>query len=87
MKEKLGGKEAAAVAGVEADPARRSAPTRVTAMLQDLLEAKPALAGELRRILDGGGGVQAITQTADVEGDYNTTVQIPGGSNTVVTGR
>jgi hypothetical protein len=50
-------------------------------MLQDLLEADPTLAGELRRILDDGGGVQVITQTANVHGDHSTTVQTAGSGN------
>ena len=87
LKQKLGGKDTATVAEVEADPARRSAPTKVTALLQDLLEADPALVEELRRILDEGGGVQAITQTTNVQDDDNTTVQTVGSGNSVTVGR
>ncbi len=87
LKRKRSGEDAATVAEVEADPSKRSAPTKVTAMLQDLLEADPALAGELRRILDEGGGVQAITRTANVQGNSNTTVQTAGSGNAVNIGR
>ena len=87
LKQKRGGEGGAVVAEVEADPSKRSAPAKVTAMLQDLLDAEPALAGELRRILDEGGGVQAITQSANVQGDNNTTAQAAGTGNTVSIGR
>lgn len=82
IKEKLGGKDAAMVAEVEADPSKRSAPTKVTAMLQDLLNTDRALAGELLRILEESG-VQAIAQTANVHGDNNTTAQTAGSGNAV----
>ncbi len=87
LKLKLGGKGAPAVAEVEADPSKRSAPAKVTALLQDLLDADPIFAGELRRILEEGGGVQAITQSANVQGDNNTTAQTAGSGNTVTLGR
>ena len=87
LKQRLASKDAAAITRVEANPTRRSAETQVIVMLQDLLEADPALAGELRRMLDEGGGVQAINQTANVPGDGNTTVQVAGRDNTTFTGR
>ena len=87
LKQKLGGQHTATVAEVEAEPSKRSAPTKITAMLQDLLEANPSLAGELCRILEERGGVQAIAQTANVHGGSNTTVQTAGSGNAVTIGR
>ena len=87
LKQNLGSKDQATVAEVEADLSKRSAPAKVTALLQDLLDADPALASELRRIFEEGGGVQAITQAADVQGNNNTTVQTAGSGNTVTAGR
>jgi hypothetical protein len=72
---------------VEADALKRSAPAKVTALLQDLLDAEPVLAGELRRILDEGGGVQAIAQTANVPSDNNATAQTAGSGNAITIGR
>jgi hypothetical protein len=78
-----GTEDASTVTAVEADPRKASARTKVTALLQDLLHDNPAAAKELADLLGGEAGVQAITQSASVSGNENTTNQIAGSGNTV----
>ena len=86
LKGKVSGEDARTAAAVEADPAKPSAATKVTALLQDLLHGNPAAAEELRRLLDGAGGVQAIAQTANVTGNSNVVGQLAGTGNTMNVG-
>jgi hypothetical protein len=71
---------------VEADPAKPSAPAKITGLLQDLLHGAPDAAQELRELLDRSGGIEAITQTANVTGNNNKTAQVAGTGNTVSIG-
>jgi hypothetical protein len=59
----------------------------VTGLLQDLLHDRPGLAEELRRLLEAGGGAQAVTQSANVSGNDNAVGQIAGSGNTVTIGK
>ena len=78
-----GTEDASTVTAVEADPQKASARAKITALLQDLLHDNPAAAKELADLLGGEAGVQAITQSASVSGNENTTNQIAGTGNTV----
>jgi hypothetical protein len=80
---KATGEDAATVAAIEAAPAKPSARTKVTALLQDALHDNPQAAADLQGLLDKAGGVQAITQTANVTGDGNKLANIAGAVNTV----
>jgi len=86
LKGRLTGAGAATAAAVEADPAKPSAPDKVTALLKDALHGNATAAEELRRLLDAHGGVQAITQTANFQGNQNVVAQIAGSGNTVNAG-
>jgi len=83
VKGKAAGTDAATVAAVEADPAKPSARSRVAALLQDALHGNAQAAAELQTLLDQAGGVQAITQTANVHGDNNRVAQVAGSGNKV----
>ena len=81
LKGKLSGDDERIAALVEAEPSRPSAPTKVTALLQDLLHGDAAAVEELRRLLGEQGGVQAITQTANFKGSGNKVAQTAGDNN------
>lgn len=85
IKRTLAGKPdaAAAVAAVEADPAKPSAAKKLDAALTEALEVNPDLAKELEAVLAESGWRQIVTQTANVTGDNNTTVQTAGQGNTI----
>ena len=83
LKGKLTGNAVATAADVDAVPSKASARSKVTGLLQDVLEGNPDAAAELRELLDESGGVQAITQTANVTGDNNTFAQVAGDRNKV----
>ena len=73
----------AAIAAVEADPARPSAAKKLDAALTEALEEAPGLARELDAVLAESGWRQLVTQTATVAGDSNTVAQVAGQGNTV----
>ena len=83
LKQEISGDDANAAAAIEADAARPSAPTKVKALLQNLLHAQPALAQELDRMLAEAGGRDAITQSANVHGNRNIVAQTAGTNNRV----
>lgn len=82
LKEKLTGNAAATAAEVEADPSKPSARSKLTGLLQDLLHDDPAAVKELTALLGGEGGVQTITQTANVTGNNSIVQQLAGSGNT-----
>ncbi len=85
IKRTLGGKPEgeAAIAAVEADPAKGSAAKKLDAALTEALEENPGLAKELDAVLAASGWRQIVTQTANVTGDSNTTIQTAGQGNTI----
>lgn len=85
IKRTLAGKPdgAAAIAAVEADPTKPSAAKKLDAALTEALEENPGLAKELESVLAESGWRQIVTQTANVTGDNNTTVQTAGQGNTI----
>ncbi len=68
-------------------PEEPSTPNKVVALLKDLLHDNPAAAKELRDLLGGEAGVQAITQTMNLSGRNNVGAQVVGSGNTVSGGR
>jgi hypothetical protein len=82
LKHKLNGDNAKTAEIIEADPSKASARTKATALLQDVLEGNAESAEELKQLLKAEGGVEAITQSANVHGDFNKLVQATG-SNTI----
>jgi len=84
----LAGKPAgeAAIAAVEADPAKPSAAKKLEAALTEALEEKPELAEELAAVLAGSSWRQIVTQTATNTGDGNKTGQVAGQGNTTTIG-
>jgi hypothetical protein len=88
LKTKLTGTEAAAtVAAVEAEPARASVQHKLSGAILELLETQPTLAAGLEQELRESGYREAVTQTANVAGNQNTTAQTAGQGNTVNIGR
>jgi hypothetical protein len=71
----------AAVAAVEADPAKASAAKKLDAALTEALEENPGLATELESVLAASGWRQIVTQTANVTGDNNKVAQVAGKGN------
>ncbi len=83
LRGRVAGDDARTVAAIEADPAKPSAPTKITALLQDLLHDNPDAIAQLRALLEGAGGLQAINQTANITGDNNKVAQVAGTGNKV----
>jgi len=83
LRGKLTDNAAATAADVDADPGKASARTKVTGLLQDVLEGNPDAAAELRKLLDDSGGIQAITQSLTVTGNANKVAQVAGDKNKV----
>lgn len=83
LKGKLTGNDQKIAAMIEAEPAKPSAPAKVTALLQDVLHDNPMAVEELRQLLDQQGGVQAINQTANFTGSNNKVAQTAGTNNKV----
>ena len=83
LKGKLAGDDARTAAAVEDEPSKPSAATKVTAMLQDVLDDNPQAVEELRHLLDAQGGVQTISQTANFTGNNNKVAQTAGNNNKI----
>jgi hypothetical protein len=86
IKTKISGDEARTASAIEATPDKPSTASKVAALLQDLLHENPTAAEELKALLNKHGGVQAITQTANVSGKNAKVTQIAGNNNTVRNG-
>ena len=79
----VSGEDARVLAAVEKDPAKLSATTKVTAILQDALNENPQAVKHLQELLNASGGMEAVTQTANVSGQSNKVGQVSGSGNTV----
>jgi hypothetical protein len=81
IKAKVSETDAAMVAAVEAAPEKHTTQDRIVVLLKDLLHEDPAAAKELRDLLGGEAGVQAVL-TATATGG-STVNQIVGSGNTI----
>jgi hypothetical protein len=82
LKGKLAPHDAQTAVAVEADPAKPWVGGDVTGLLQRALHADPAAEAELRKLLQAHGGLTAVTQTANPQGDQNKIIQQSGPGNT-----